>query len=162
MLGLNQRPPPYQDGATATELIRYGRPTRIRTRTNRVKVCGATVTLWANVVGVGGLEPSASTLKASSYTPELATGEGLEPPWAVRPADLETAAIAAMRTGNNLGAECLGRTDDLSPSRRLHYHCANLVCLVAGEGVEPPTSGYEPDWIPFPQPAMDIYLWSTG
>ena len=33
----------------------------------------------------------------------MATGEGLEPPWAVKPADLETAAIAAMRTGNNLG-----------------------------------------------------------
>lgn len=29
----------------------------------------------------------------------MGTGEGLEPPWAVTPADLETAAIAAMRTG---------------------------------------------------------------
>ena len=34
----------------------------------------------------------------------MATGEGLEPPRAVTPADLETAAIAAMRTGNKSGA----------------------------------------------------------
>jgi len=32
----------------------------------------------------------------------MATGEGLEPPWAVKPSALETAAIAAMRTGNKL------------------------------------------------------------
>jgi hypothetical protein len=40
----------------------------------------------------------------------MATGEGLEPPRAVTPADLETAAIAAMRTGNKFGAGRVNRT----------------------------------------------------
>ena len=36
MLGLNQRPPPYQDGATSPELIRFGAQSRIRTDGFRV------------------------------------------------------------------------------------------------------------------------------
>ena len=87
------------------------------------------VPLEGNAPSSSGYQPGALLL---SYRGAMATGEGLEPPWAVRPADLETAAIAAMRTGNIPRAAIKHYTEILENTLRI---CSGI--LVGAGGLEP-------------------------
>jgi hypothetical protein len=66
------------------------------------------------------------------------TGEGLEPPGAVKPAALETAAIAAMRTGNKFGAPIRTCAELCGLQDRCIAVYALRACLVAGDRFELP------------------------
>lgn len=67
----NHRPPAYKTGTLTAELQAHGWDTGIRTPTDRIKICSATVTLCPNLVDRAGLEPAqpeASDLQSGELT----------------------------------------------------------------------------------------------